>query len=212
MKAMAPMCRLSLSALAAPMQCACRLCAITRFEDAQHHIEHWPVALHEVTKPLGTRQHPLAHRQAGEYVIAKVRRRLHHAPGVARRANAAALAGIGDEVVVPTIVTPRPGKAVGEDAAFQVLAKGLADIGLGGVVVALAVELACAGKFMPSRKVLGYGLVEQRALGVARVVELGLCTRWPARVRMRVRWACGGGHGAVSAWAGCLMILGLYPA
>lgn len=29
---------------------------------------------------------------------------------------------------------------------------------------------------------------------------------------MRVRWACGGGHGAVPAWAGCLMILGLYPA
>ena len=35
-------------------------------EDAQHHIEHRPVALHEVTKPLGNRQHPLAHRQAGE--------------------------------------------------------------------------------------------------------------------------------------------------
>ena len=29
---------------------------------------------------------------------------------------------------------------------------------------------------------------------------------------MRVRWACSGGHGAVPAWAGCLMILGLYPA
>jgi hypothetical protein len=47
---------------------------------------------------------------------------------------------------------------------------------------------------------------------VARVVELGFGTRWPTRVRMRVRWACSGGHGAVPAWAGCLMILGLYPA
>ena len=88
MKATAPMCRLSLSALAAPMQCACRLCAITRFEDAQHHIEHWPVALHEVTKPFGDRQHPLAHRQAGEDVVAQVCRRFHHPPRGARGADA----------------------------------------------------------------------------------------------------------------------------
>jgi hypothetical protein len=47
---------------------------------------------------------------------------------------------------------------------------------------------------------------------VARVVELGFGTRWPTRVRMRLRWACGGGHLAVPAWAGCLMILCLYPA
>jgi hypothetical protein len=29
------------------------------------------------------RQHPLAHRQAGEDVVGEVRRRLCHAPGVA---------------------------------------------------------------------------------------------------------------------------------
>jgi hypothetical protein len=46
---------------------------------------------------------------------------------------------------------------------------------------------------------------------VARVVEFGFGTRLPARMRMRLRWACGGGHGAEPAWAGCLMILGLYP-
>ena len=109
---------------------------------------------------------------------------------------------------------PRPGKAMGKDAALQIFAKGLADIGLGGVVVALAVKLAGTGQLKPGLEVLGNGLVEQRALGVARVVELGLCTRWPTRVRMRVglRWTCGGGHGAVPAWAGCLMMLGLYPA
>jgi hypothetical protein len=60
--------------------------------------------------------------------------------------------------------------------------------------------------------VLGYRLVQQRAFGVARVVELGLCKRWPASMRMRLRWAGGGGHGAVPARARCLMILGLYPA
>ena len=78
-------------------------------------------------------------------MIRQVRRRLHHAPCVARRAHATAFAGIGDEIVVTAIVTPGSGKAVRKDAAFQIFAKGLADIGLGGVVVTLPVELAGAG-------------------------------------------------------------------
>ena len=41
------------------------------------------------------------------------------------------------------------------------------------VLVALAVELACAGQRMPSLEVLGYCAVQQRSLGVTRVVELG---------------------------------------
>ena len=80
------------------------------------------------------------------------------------------------------IVTPRSGKAMRKDAAFEVFAKGLADVGLWGVVVALAVELACTGERVPGLEVLGNGFVEQRALGVARVVEFGFGARWPARV------------------------------
>ena len=41
------------------------------------------IALHVVPQPLGDREHPLAHRQAGEDVVAQVRRCLGHAPGVA---------------------------------------------------------------------------------------------------------------------------------
>jgi hypothetical protein len=74
---------------------------------------------------------------------------------------------------VSAVIAPGAGKAVGEDAALQILAKGLADIRLWGVVVTLAIELACAGKFMPSLEVLGNRLVEQSAFGVARVVEFG---------------------------------------
>ena len=76
-------------------------------------------------------------------MIRQVSSRLHHAPRVARGADATAFAGIGHKAVVSTIVTPPTGKAVGKDAAFEVLAKGLADVGLGGVVVALAIELTC---------------------------------------------------------------------
>jgi hypothetical protein len=104
-------------------------------------------------------------------MIGEVRRRLHHAPGVARGADAPAFAGIGNEVVVPAVITPGLGKAVGKDAAFEVFTECLANIRLWGVVVALAVELACAGQLKPGLEVLGYGLVEQSPLGAARVVE-----------------------------------------
>lgn len=82
-------------------------------------------------------------------MVAEVCRSLHHAPRVARGAHPA-FAGIGHAVVVSTIVTPRPDQAMRKDAAFQILAKGLADIRPGGVVVALAVELIRAGQLKPS--------------------------------------------------------------
>ncbi len=68
-------------------------------------------------------------------MIREVRRRLHHAPGVALGANTSTLSGIGYDVVMSKIVTPRPGKAVGEDAAFQIFTKGLADKWLWRVVL-----------------------------------------------------------------------------
>ena len=74
-------------------------------EDAQHHVEHRSIALHEVTQPLRDRQHPLAHRQAGKDVVRQVCRRLHHAPRVARGAHAPAFAEIGYEVVVPAVIS-----------------------------------------------------------------------------------------------------------
>jgi hypothetical protein len=46
------------------------------------------------------------------------------------------------------------------------------------VVVALAVELTGTGEFMPGLKVLGNGLVQQRTLWVARVVEQDTLNLW----------------------------------
>ena len=56
----------------------------------------------------------------GGHMVAQVRRHLCHAPRGARVADAPALAGEGHKVVVPTIVTLRPRKAVGQDATFEV--------------------------------------------------------------------------------------------
>lgn len=73
---------------------------------------------------------------------------------------------------MPAVVAAGAGKAVSEDAALQILLEGFAHIGLGAVVVALPVELARAGQLKPGLVVLSDCLVEQRALGVARVVAL----------------------------------------
>ena len=69
-----------------------------------------------------------------------------------------------------TVITAGPRKAVGKDAAFEVFAKRLADVGAWCVVIALAVELACAGELKPGLEVPGYRAVEQGSLGVARVL------------------------------------------
>ena len=53
---------------------------------------------------------------------------------------------------------------MGEDAALQIFSERLTHVGLWRVVVTRAVELACAGKFMPSLEMVGNGLVKQRAL------------------------------------------------
>ena len=118
-------------------------------KDAQHHIEHGPVALHEVAQPLGHRQYPLAHRQTGENMIGQMHRRLHHAPRVARGAHASTFAGKGHEVVVRAVSAAGADKAVGKDAAFEVFAKRLAHIGLGGAQGVLPIELACTGQRKP---------------------------------------------------------------
>jgi hypothetical protein len=129
---------------------------------------------HQVAQPLRGGERPLAHWQALKNMTAEVCRRLHHAPPITQEAHATTFAEIGHQVVVPAVIAPGPGKAVRKDAAFQILAKGLADVGLGGVVVTLAVELARAGELQPSLEVLGYGLVQpgrgSGLLAVTRVV------------------------------------------
>jgi hypothetical protein len=115
-------------------------------EDAQHHAQHRAIALHKVTQPLGHRQYPLAHRQAGEDVVGEVRRCLDHTPGIAGGAHTPAFAGEGHQEVVPAVATAGARKAVGEDAAFQVFGKRFAYEGPGAAVVALPVKLACAGQ------------------------------------------------------------------
>ena len=82
-----------------------------------------PIKLHEVTQPLGHRQHPLAHPRRGKTWSARCAARLCHAPGVARGAYATAFAGERHQKVMPAVITSGAGKAVGKDAALQVFGK-----------------------------------------------------------------------------------------
>ena len=122
--------------------------------------------LHEVVQGRGHREHPLAHRQAGKNMIAEVRRRLHHAMRVARGADTSACAGEGHEVVVSAVVAPGPGKAVGKDAAFQLFAKDLADIGLEGVAPQLPSPVRCFGQYSTQQQQHARGLQRKKFMQV----------------------------------------------
>ena len=90
------------------------------------------IVLQVIAQALRHREHPLAHRQARQDVVGEMRSGLDHAPGVAGRAHAPALAGVGDEKVVAAFAAAGAGKTVGEDAAFEVAAKFALDIEAGG--------------------------------------------------------------------------------
>jgi len=55
----------------------------------------------------------------GDDVVHRVRHRLRHASGAARRAEAAPLAAEGNELVVAAVATAHPQEAVGQDAALE---------------------------------------------------------------------------------------------
>ena len=124
------------------------------------------------------RQHPLAHRHMGDDVVHQVSGGLCHAPGSARRAKAAPLAGEGYKLVVAAFAATQAQEAVGQDAAFEegvelVLDK-LRQIGAG-----------CGlGLLEESRGMLLHQAVERGLLGaVALGVDRGAIGR-PAGLRI----------------------------
>jgi hypothetical protein len=86
------------------------------------------------------------------------------------------------EVVVPTVITPGAGKAVRKDVALQIFAKCVAHVGTRGMVVALPVELDCAGEFEPSLEMFSNGFVEERANALA------LGVRWRVSSSASMGW------------------------
>ena len=71
-------------------------------------------------RPSGQREDPLAHRHVRKHAVREVRRGPLHAAGGAGRAEAATLAGKGDQHLVAAGRTAHASEAVGEDAASEV--------------------------------------------------------------------------------------------
>ena len=92
-------------------------------EDGEHGTRYLGRLVQEGPKPLGDGEHPLADGEVRDHLVGQVRRHLGHAPGVAQGADAATLAGEGQQPVMPAVRAPHPREAVGEDAAPQVAAK-----------------------------------------------------------------------------------------
>jgi hypothetical protein len=60
--------------------------------------------------------------------------RFYHPARVARGANTAAFSREGDENIMTALIATRPGKAVGEDAAFEIAAKLALGVGRHGLL------------------------------------------------------------------------------
>lgn len=88
-------------------------------EDAQDGAREWGVVGEAVAEREGKREHPLPHRDLGHDPVHQVRGRICHAPAAARRAEAAAFAGEGDDPVESAAVAMHPHESVGEDPAAQ---------------------------------------------------------------------------------------------
>ena len=141
-------------------------------EDMQHGSDRSWLPFQIPAQPLGYGQHPLAHRQGWEDVIDPVGGGLGHAPGVARGADAAALAGEGHEEIVAALATACAGEAIGQDAALQVASEFALHIA--GYRVPIAVARPCE----VGLQVLLDEAVEDGLLGAATGVGSGSASLW----------------------------------
>lgn len=101
------------------------------------------------------------------FAFCEMRRRLDHAPCIARRAHPVSLAGEGDEEVVPAVNATSRRELMGKDAALQVAAKLALDMARDWVAVLAPV----ASEWEPGREVGLHGAIEQRAIGPSQLVD-----------------------------------------
>jgi hypothetical protein len=87
-------------------------------EDLEHVTGDSHVVVEVGTQALWDGKNPLPCGHMRQHMVGEVRGDLAHAPGVAGRAYAAALAGERDQPLVAATLTPGPGEAMGQNAAL----------------------------------------------------------------------------------------------
>jgi hypothetical protein len=100
--------------------------------------------------------------------IRPMRRRIRHTSCYVIGAKALSFEGKCLNVFMLTVVRNCIGKSVGQDSALQKFSERLVNTKLGGMLVALAVELASAYQLKPGLKGLCYSLINQSKLGTSR--------------------------------------------
>jgi hypothetical protein len=152
-------------------------------KDVQDGTDGVGLALQIPAQAFWHREDPLAHRQRRDDMIDQMRGGLRHAAGVARRAYRAAFARERHEEVMPAVRTSGPGEAVGQDAAFEVVAK--FPFHVGGHPLPVPVVFACQPEV--GLQVLLDDLVKDGVLGMAAAVRGGLASlRGDGHVGVRI--------------------------
>jgi hypothetical protein len=126
------------------------------------------VALQVVAQAFRHRQHALAHWQPRHDVLGQMGGGLDHAPRVAGRTHPPALTRVGYRQVVTALATAGTGKAVGENAAFEVAAKFALDVGRHR-----SARRTVTREFEPGRQVALHGAIEQCAFWLAAAIARG---------------------------------------
>jgi hypothetical protein len=108
---------------------------------AQHRAAQGGVPRQSVAQAIRQRQDPLAHRHPRQHLVDEIGGTLCHAPPSTARAEAAPLAGDGQEALEGAVGAPKPREAVGQDPAREELAELLLD------EAGQAVSVAAVGGF-----------------------------------------------------------------
>ena len=155
----------------------------------QHEADELGTPRQKEAQALGKGEDPLSHREGREHAVAKVRRRVGHAPCTAGRTHAAILAGKSDEQLVAASRTANAGEAVAENAAAQISLKLGADEG-GDVAAGIAL-----GRVGQKRgEVCAHDAVQQRLFRLSTLIAEGRSGR---AVCLRPGFRCRSEHRSV---------------
>jgi hypothetical protein len=118
-----------------------------------------------------------------------MRRRLDHAPGSARWANATPFAGKRHQKIMTAGIATGAGEAVRKDATFEVFTKRSLDIRRWGMHVALTIKLTARGERKPGFEVIRNGAIKQALLWMTGLIlcAMGLMRNRVLRMERRSR-------------------------
>jgi hypothetical protein len=100
-----------------------------------------------------------------------MRRRLDHAPCVARWAHAAPFAGKRHQKIMAASIATGAGEAIRKDTAFEVFTKRSLDIRRWRVQITLSIKLSARSKREPGFEMIRNGAIKQALLWMTGLIQ-----------------------------------------